>query len=159
MEYNMLWSTLLHDKLLHSSSPPPFGWMCCPQLRSFIAKPWKFHLLLSPRFEYFPVFVEFHEVFDPIDYEQTQAPHYFFPIFASGLQTREDQFSAQCIFAHIILCHANAPTPRKANRIFFPYDRFTSFVLLVNACTSSTSCTPMESSCCEDYSTPIPFHK
>jgi hypothetical protein len=47
-------------------------------------------LLPSHALEFFPSSIEFHEVFNPIVFEQTQALHYFFPTPVYGLQTPRD---------------------------------------------------------------------
>jgi hypothetical protein len=49
----------------------------------------KFPLFPSPPFEFFPTFIEFHGVLDPIVFEQTQALHYFFPILACEFKLKE----------------------------------------------------------------------
>jgi hypothetical protein len=53
--------------------------------------PPKSPLLPSPPLEFFPTYVEFHGILDPIIFERTQTLHYFSPIPSYGLQTQGDQ--------------------------------------------------------------------
>jgi hypothetical protein len=84
-----------------------------PQSRSSATRPSKSPLFPSPPLESFRTFIESHGVFNPIVSNQTSALHYFSHVPACGFQTLKDQFDVHGVLIHIILYHANAPTPRK----------------------------------------------
>jgi len=75
-------------------------------------------LLPSPPLGYFLAFVESHGVLDPIVFKQTQGLHYSSLIPICGLQIQGDQYGAQRAFIHTMLCPTDAPTPRKAIKLF-----------------------------------------